>query len=57
MGRMMIGTKSWSDIKAECREGWIEMKSMSGKQLFMQCLAGFGLAMLAGFCLCAIVLP
>lgn len=51
----MIGTKSWADVKAECREGWKEMLNMSGGQLLTQCLAGFGIAMFAGFCLAFII--
>jgi hypothetical protein len=52
----MIGTKSWAEIKAESKEGWKEMKAMSFKALLTQCLAGFSLAMLAGFALAAIIL-
>lgn len=52
----MIGTKGWKEIKAEASEGWNEMKAMSFKELLTQCVAGFSLAMLAGFALAAIVL-
>lgn len=52
----MIGTKSWAEIKAEASEGWKEMRAMSFKELLTQCLAGFSLAMLAGFALAALVI-
>jgi len=52
----MIGSKSWKEIKAESKQGWNEMRELTFKQLLTQCLAGFSLAMLAGFALAAIIL-
>lgn len=52
----MIGEKSWADTKQEMKDGWKEMRAMSFSQLLTQCAAGFALAMLAGFCLCALVI-